>query len=110
MKDTMNKPEDSNTDAEVTLPAAACWATGPVDKYGNVSCKKCGEVQSPDFRACIKCCDHEELVLVEKYNNGWTFDFECKICGKNFDFLYDFVSKNYRIIRHSPNVEGQGRA
>lgn len=87
-----------------------CWALPyPQDKYGNVACKRCGKLQSPFFKACIGCCDHEELNPTEEWHGpddggGWELDVECAICGKNFDFSRSEIIRNYKLVLRKPNA------
>ena len=79
------------------------------DSYGNATCAACGHVQSPSFQACISCCKHDELRLVEDWHGadeggGWELDVECSICGKNFDFSRDLLMREYKVVRKTPNA------
>jgi hypothetical protein len=79
----------------------------PVDEYGNVVCKICGNVQAPNFRACIYCCGHDELeITVEWHGSGewgrWELGAVCASCGKDFDFSRDYLIRNYKFVRKTP--------
>lgn len=81
------------------------WANQEdADKYGNVTCKVCGKAQSPYFRACIYCCNHDELTLTEKWHGSdeygdWGLDVECSICWKNYDFSNKDLIQKYKLVR-----------
>jgi len=84
------------------------WSKGVADKYGNISCKVCGNVQSPSFEACIKCCKHNILEFTDEWigcddGGGWGIACGCKYCGNNFDFDADTLKNNYFVVRN--NVE-----
>ena len=73
------------------------WHTEPVDHYGNVACKKCGNVQSPSYKRCIKCCSHDNLAFDEEYDSGWRLTAYCTDCGKDID--NSELRINYKIIK-----------
>ncbi len=81
------------------------WAlAGTLDKYGNVACSKCGTVQSPQFTACVNCCQHTKMAIVERwYGNDesgeWGFAVQCKGCTKDFDFDPDVLKTRYEVVR-----------
>lgn len=75
------------------------WHGNVEDESGNVACLKCGLVQSSSFKACIKCCEHNNLEFGEDYDSGWHLVVSCHDCGKNFGFDNDDIIRNYRIIR-----------
>ncbi len=99
---------DQNAQRAAGSSAPACWAVpGWTDGYGNCKCAKCGKVQSPTFKACVKCCSHDTLNFVEEWHGpdeggGWELDVECADCGKNFDFNRDEIIYNYQAIRRKP--------
>jgi len=79
------------------------WSN-PVADYGNVACKVCNKIQASSFKACIYCCNHDELELVEEWHGpdddgGWELDVECLICGKNFDFQNEQLVNEYKLVR-----------
>lgn len=78
------------------------WHGEKSDGKGNVGCRSCGKMQSEYFKACIYCCPHNTLDLIEEYNNGWSLDVECSDCGKNFDFKIEDLIKNYKVVRRLP--------
>jgi len=71
------------------------------DEYGNVKCSTCGRVQSPAFKACLDCCQHDTLDFTEQWidNAGWALDIECSECGKNFGFNNRYMIANYKAVR-----------
>lgn len=81
------------------------WAlAGAVDKYGNVACAKCGKVQAPQFSACVNCCQHMKMALVERwYGNDehgeWGLAVQCKGCDKDFDFAPEMLMEKYEVVR-----------
>lgn len=75
------------------------WHTKEVDDYGNVACIKCGKAQSPLFKNCIYCCNHDHLKFVEDYDCGWRVTVNCAVCGKNFGFTNEDLIDNYTINR-----------
>ena len=70
------------------------------DKYGGVECEKCGQSYDPSFKKCPYCCPHENLRLVNEWNNcgAWELDIVCNDCGKNY-FDKDHVMNNYKLVR-----------
>ena len=63
------------------------WAVkGQFDRYGNITCATCGNVQSDSFPVCIKCCKHRRLKFDEKWHGndesgGWGITCKCVKCG-----------------------------
>ena len=86
-------------------PESAGWARpGSEDEYGNLACRACGEMQSPRFNSCIKCCQHDNLDLIERWEGpddggGWELDVKCVACGKNFGFSHDELMEKYKLVR-----------
>lgn len=72
------------------------WADPSDNGFGNVSCKVCQMVQAPFFRACIYCCAHKALSIIEGRDGG--LDFECDMCGKNFDFDINLIIRRYKLV------------
>ena len=81
------------------------WARpGAADEFGNIACKKCGYIQSPSYRACLKCCPHNRLALTEGWHGdddggGWELEVECAKCGKDCDFGRKTLMRDYAVVR-----------
>ncbi len=74
---------------------------------GNTRCEKCGKEYANFFKACVHCCRHDELELFEEWQGpddggGWGIDFQCAICGKNYDFSRAQLIENYKLVRIQP--------
>lgn len=99
--------------APLAVGASPCWALPEWrDGSGNVKCATCGKIQSEHFRACVDCCNHEELELTEEWNGpdeggGWELDVECKICGKNYDFRRSDLIARYKLVLILPDSREQ---
>ncbi len=66
---------------------------------GNIQCVKCGKLYSDNFKKCVFCCPHNELILDEEWEGRWILCVKCIECGKDYDFKRDWLIKNFKLVR-----------
>lgn len=77
------------------------WAIpGSRNKYGWVTCAKCGSRVSSHSVACRCCCKHEEVALYESEDNGGNACVQtvCLICGDTY-LNPKFILENFELVR-----------